>query len=154
MDDLWPMLGRIAEQHGVDPLQDNWLKTHQVAEKAGLVLSAQSKRQGNDALDVAGQEHEIKTVNLCGKNSPGVTTHHHLTREVVANYRGRKWVVGVYDGVRLVQVYKLGPDDLEDYFVKWERELESRDHLNNPKIPLKHFRQLGTKIWEEGTNGT
>lgn len=60
----------------------------------------------------------------------------------------------MYKGIVLQEVYAVDPADLEPYFSDWERKVREKiadgngnSHLNNPKIPLKFVRQIGTKVY-------
>jgi hypothetical protein len=46
-------------------------------------------------------------------------------------------------------VYKLTPADLEPYFKKWEEKwhADGKKDINNPKIPIKFVRQVGTLVY-------
>lgn len=103
-------------------------------------------REGNDAVDEAGREYELKTLNrLLVK---GFTTHHHLNPTIINKYRRVDWVFAVYQGIELERIYFMPPAALEVYFTKWEKKWHAAGgkDINNPKIPLKFVAADGT-LW-------
>lgn len=88
----------LATKHGIpDIFQDNGGKILQVCLVLGLtVLKA---REGNDACDAAGNEYELKTVNLLRQKQ--FTTHHHLNPVIIAKYRKVDWIFATYSGIEL-----------------------------------------------------
>ena len=127
----------LADEYGInDILQDNGGKVLQVLILLGLRISP--GREGNDAVDSDGNEYELKTINRSLNKNAGVTTHHHLTKDIINKYRAVKaWYIAIYEGVELKEIYKVLPQQLEDLFQKWERKLDDdRQPLNNPKIPM------------------
>jgi transcriptional regulator with XRE-family HTH domain len=127
---------RLAHEYGIhDILQDNGGKVLQLLILLGLHISP--GREGNDAVDDEGNEYELKTVNRALNRRAGITTHHHLNRDILAKYRAVKaWYIAFYEGVELKEIYRLSPPDLEPLFQNWEKRIESSGPLNNPKIPL------------------
>jgi transcriptional regulator with XRE-family HTH domain len=132
---------RLADEYGIrDILQDNGGKVLQVLILLGLKISP--GREGNDAVDVEGNEYELKTINRALNKNAGVTTHHHLNREILAKYRAVKaWFVAIYESIELVEIYRIEPSILEPVFQIWEQKLEIMDSINNPKIPMRYVRQ-------------
>lgn len=138
---------KIATEYGVrDILQDNGGKVLQMAIILGLTIS--SRREGNDAYDAEGNEYELKTVNIALKRNPGVTTHHHLTVEILNKYRKVKaWYVGLYEGIELKEIYRLWPEELEVVFGKWENKIITEGvRINNPHIPMPVIKS-GTRVY-------
>ncbi len=139
LDEIFPHIRRyqqLASKHGIgDIFQDNGGKLLQVLLILGLKVIA--GREGNDAIDEAGNEYELKSVNVLLTKS--FSTHHHMNPTIIAKYRKVDWFFAVYEGIELQAIYRLSPTDLEPYFSKWERKWHdsgSKD-INNPKIPLK-----------------
>lgn len=98
-------------------------------------------REGNDAIDAEGNEYELKTINRSLNKNAGVTTHHHLNRDILAKYRAVKaWYIAVYEGIELMEIYKVSPETLEEKFSEWEKKLNTLDSINNPKIPMRLIR--------------
>lgn len=128
---------QLADEYGInDILQDNGGKVLQVLILLGLRISP--GREGNDAVDSEGNEYELKTINRSLNKNAGVTTHHHLTKDIINKYRAVKaWYIAIYEGVELKEIYKVLPPQLEDLFQKWERKVDNDGQpINNPKIPM------------------
>lgn len=140
-------LQQLANEYGIlDIFQDNGGKVLQLLIVLGL--RQMSGRTGNDAIDGQGKEYEIKTINV--RNSQGVlkkslniTTNHHLNLEILNKYRQvEAWYFGLYDGVKLIKIYKVYPSILESKFSEWEYRIKNENiELNNPKIPLNLIKQ-------------
>lgn len=103
-------------------------------------------REGNDAVDMSGQEYELKSVNI--ELTKGFSTHHHMNPAIVAKYRQVPWIFAIYRHISLQAVYLLEPVDLEFYFTKWEEkwQAENGKDINNPKIPVAYIMEHGTLI--------
>lgn len=136
----------LARKHGIDDVfQDNGGKLLQLLLLTGLRILP--GREGNDARDENGREYELKTVNVALTKS--FSTHHHLNPTIIEKYRGVDWIFGIYEGIELRNIYAMPPAGLEEYFTKWERkwhESGGKD-INNPKIPLRHVVQNGTRVY-------
>lgn len=128
----------LANEYGInDILQDNGGKVLQVLILLGLKISP--GREGNDAVDVDGNEYELKTINRSLRKNAGITTHHHLTKDILDKYRTVKaWYIAMYEGVELKEIYKVLPIALEPLFQQWEEKSLTQGPLNNPKIPLRY----------------
>ncbi len=136
----------LADEYGInDILQDNGGKVLQVLILLGLRISP--GREGNDAIDSDGNEYELKTINRALRKSAGVTTHHHLTKEIIDKYRAVKaWFIAIYEGVELKEIYKVLPTNLEPLFHEWEQRSQAKGPLNNPKIPMRYILS-GEKVY-------
>ncbi|MGD1527177.1 hypothetical protein [Vibrio owensii] len=134
----------LASQFGIaDIFQDNGGKLLEVLVMTGL--QNLPDRQGNDAIDDHGNEYEIKTIN--SKLTRSVSTHHHLNLQILDKYRKAIWLFAVYEDLKLIQIYKVNPEDLENYFSAWEgRIIATSSALNNPKIALNHIKKVGTTM--------
>lgn len=146
---LWPGIQafqNLASQYGVsDIFSDNGGKVVQLAVATGLDISP--GRMGADYTDRMGNTYEVKTINT-SKKVRGFSTNHHLTKKTVAHYRQRRWVFAMYDDITLVETYLVEAADMEPIFMKWEAALGgTRDHLNNPKIPMDFVREAGTVMY-------
>ena len=82
LDKLFPSVReyqKLAQKHGInDIFQDNGGKLLQVVLTLGLTVLA--GREGNDARDDAGNEYELKSVNI--ELQKQVSTHHHLNPSI------------------------------------------------------------------------
>lgn len=138
---------QLATEYGInDILQDNGGKVLQVLILLGLRISP--GREGNDAIDAEGNEYELKTINRALNKNAGITTHHHLNKDILRKYRLVKaWYIAVYEGVVLKEIYKLPPSQLEPLFQQWELKVETTGvPLNNPKIPMRYVR-AGERVY-------
>jgi hypothetical protein len=148
MDDV-QRLQDLATKYGIsDIFQDNGGKVLQTL----IILGLRSLRgrEGNDAVDSEGNEYELKSVNVSLGVSRGITTHHHLNLGILQKYREVKaWYISLYEHIRLIEIYRLTPAELEPVFSKWEaRLLETNDApINNPKIPIRFVKECGTRVW-------
>lgn len=144
-------LQELAREYQItDIFQDNGGKVLQVLILLGLKISP--GREGNDAIDADGNEYELKTINRSLNKNAGVTTHHHLNKDILAKYRAVKaWYIAVYEGIELMEIYKVSPKILEEKFDDWERRLNTLDSINNPKIPMKLIRQ-GELVYNRSAN--
>lgn len=153
MDKLLPAIRRyqkLATKHGInDIFQDNGGKLLQMILVTGL--KALGTREGNDARDSAGNEYELKSVNI--KLTRSFSTHHHLNPTILAKYRKVHWVMAVYEGIELRRVYRLRPADLEPLFRKWEKKWHDSGgkDINNPKVPLSFVEERGKLVFAEGS---
>lgn len=136
----------LAEKHGVnDIFQDNGGKILQVLLITGL--KALPGREGNDAVDLLGNEYELKSVNILLTKS--FSTHHHINPVIIAKYRKVDWIFAVYKGIEIQEIFLLKPDELEPYYEKWENKwhADGGKDINNPKIPLKFVREVGIQLY-------
>lgn len=133
-------LQKLAKEYQItDIFQDNGGKVLQVLILLGLKISP--GREGNDAIDAEGNEYELKTINRSLNQNAGVTTHHHLNRGILAKYRAVKaWYIAIYEGIELMEIYRISPEILEEKFSEWEKKLNTLESINNPKIPMRLIR--------------
>ncbi len=138
----------LASKHGIgDIFQDNGGKLLQLLLVTGLRCIG--SREGNDALDEEGKEYELKSVNVLLTTS--FSTHHHMNPVVLAKYRQVDWLLAIYEGIELQEIYRMKPAMLEPYFAKWEtkwHESGGRD-INNPKIPVKFVVERGELVYRK-----
>lgn len=139
----------LADRHGIgDVFQDNGGKVLQLL----LVMNIRvlPGRAGNDAVDDAGVEYELKTLNIDNRGK-GFTTHHHLNPAILAKYRRVPWIFAVYSAIELRAIYRLEAARLELFFSEWERRWHAGGgkDLNNPKIPLAYVMEHGTLEYGE-----
>lgn len=145
MDALMPAVRQyqaLAEKHGInDIFQDNGGKLLQVILTMGLTVL--SGREGNDAMDDAGREYELKSVNLDLTKS--FSTHHHLNPTILTKYRQVRWMFAVYRGIELVCIHAVEPAQLEPLFTQWEEKWhrDGGKDINNPKIPVSFTWAMG-----------
>ncbi len=135
-------LQELADKHGInDIFQDNGGKLLQVLLITGL--EALPGREGNDARDSAGQEYELKSVNLLRTKS--FSTHHHINPGIIAKYREVDWIFAAYEGIKLRYIYRLTRENLEPFYVRWEAKWhnEGGKDINNPKIPFRYVAEHG-----------
>ena len=155
LDKLFPAIRRyqkLASTHGIgDIFQDNGGKLLQTL----LILNLRntSSREGNDAVDGEGNEYELKTVNILLTSS--FSTHHHLNPIILGKYRKVKaWYFSIYQGIELVEIYRMEIPALERYFSIWEAKWNSnKKDINNPKIPVKFVRERGSLIFRNPDPG-
>lgn len=138
---------KLAEKHGIgDIFQDNGGKLLQVLLISGLkVLPG---REGNDAVDESGKEYELKSVNI--NLTKSFSTHHHMNPTIIRKYRDVDWLFAIYEGIELVSIYLLTPEDLDFFFTKWEEKWRSSGgkDINNPKIPVRFVKEKGKVIYQ------
>ena len=134
-----------------DIFQDNGGKLLQVLLITGL--KDLPGREGNDAVDGAGNEYELKSVNTLLTSS--FSTHHHMNPIIIEKYRKVDWIFSVYEGIEIKQIYQLKPKDLEFYYKKWEAKwhADGEIDINNPKIPLKYVQQHGKLLYNMEDDG-
>ena len=156
LQELFPAIRKyqeLAEEHGIEDIfQDNGGKILQVVLLLGLTVL--KGRLGNDAVDAAGNEFELKSVNL--KKTKSFSTHHHMNPVIIAKYRKVDWIFATYEGIELKQVFRLTPEQMEPYYERWERKWhdEGGKDINNPKVPLSFVRQHGEVLFDfESGNG-
>lgn len=132
----------LANRYGInDIFQDNGGKLLQVL--LALKLDNIPGRQGNDARNDRGEEFELKSINT-KLTRFGFSTHHHLNLSIIEKYRKVSWFFAIYEGIELKLIYKLTPDVIEPYFMKWETQCrEQGKELNNPKIPIWFVQKFG-----------
>ena len=137
-------LQELAEMHGInDIFQDNGGKLLQVLLLTGLeVLPG---REDNDAKDAAGNEYELKSINTLLTKS--FSTHHHMNPTIIDKYRKVDWIFAVYEGIKLLSIHQLTPEDLEFYYSKWvaKRRNDGGKDINNPKNPS----QICIGAWDD-----
>ncbi|WP_418498641.1 helix-turn-helix domain-containing protein [Flagellimonas sp.] len=150
---LFPSVRKFQElaevTNGInDIFQDNGGKLLQVLLITGL--KDLPGREGNDAVDKNGNEYELKSVNI--KLTKSFSTHHHMNPTIIAKYRKVDWIFAVYEGIELLEIYRLKPEDIEPYYTKWEEKWynDGGKDINNPKIPLKYVRIVGQLIYQLG----
>jgi hypothetical protein len=78
------------------------------------------------------------------KTSLGVSTEHSLRQTSVDRYRKtHEWLIGVFRGHEIIEVWQVDSRRLEPFYQMWEAKLEKVGVLNNPKIPLRFIQQVG-----------
>jgi len=137
---------KLADEHGInDIFQDNGGKLLQVLLITNLKILP--GREGNDAVDENGNEYELKSVNT--KLTKSFSTHHHMNPGLIKKYKKVNWIFAVYEGIELIEIYKLTPKQLNPYYKKWNKKWqEERKDINNPKIPLSFVKQNGELIFK------
>ena len=142
---LWPAVEQyqaLARQHGIDDIfQDNGGKILQVL--LLLNLKVLPGREGNDAVDEAGQEYEMKSVNIA--LTRGFSTHHHMNPGIVAKYRMVPWIFAIYRNITLESVYIVDQKRMEYWYTKWNEKwnFDGGKDINNPKIPVSYVIKNG-----------
>lgn len=136
----------LASRHGInDVFQDNGGKLLQVLLVTGL--KNLKGREGNDATDDAGNEYELKSVNI--DLTKNFSTHHHLNPVILKKYRAvAAWYFAVYSGIELKVIYRMAPADLEVFFQKWDEKWKLGGDINNPKIPLRFVAEHGAVVYQ------
>lgn len=157
LDELFPAVQAyqaLAAKHGIgDIFQDNGGKLLQTL--LILNLKGLGTREGNDARDNAGNEYELKTVNVLLTSS--FSTHHHLNPVILTKYRKvHAWYFSIYEGIELGEIFRMTPADLDAAFfipweTKWRKMSEGRAtgyrDINNPKIPVKYVQNHGELVY-------
>ena len=151
MERLFPYIREyqaLASKHGIgDIFQDNGGKLLQLLLVTGLRCIG--SREGNDAVDAEGKEYELKSVNVLLTKS--FSTHHHMNPVILAKYRQVDWLLAIYEGIELQEIYWMKPAMLEPYFSSWEKkwhESGGKD-INNPKIPVKFVVERGESVYRK-----
>lgn len=151
VDILWRQLHTlqdIAQEFGIDNIfQDNGAEILQ--QLIYLNMKAVPGREGNDGIDVNGCEWEMKSLDI-SKGNQGITTNHHLNASIIEKYKTVPWSVAIYDGIHLKKIYIVGNEQLQYLFENWEAQLQTRESINNPKIPLNYIEEHGILIYQEG----
>lgn len=151
LEKLFPYIRQyqaLADKHGInDIFQDNGGKLLQVLLTTGLKILP--GREGNDAIDDAGVEYELKSVNTLLTQS--FSTHHHMNPTIIKKYKKVPWVFAVYQAIELQAIYLISPEGLNYYFDKWEKKWhdDGGKDINNPKIPLKYVMENGKVIYRK-----
>ncbi len=137
---------KLADEHGInDIFQDNGGKLLQVLLITNLKILP--GREGNDAVDEKGNEYELKSVNT--KLTKSFSTHHHINPGLIKKYKKVNWIFAVYEGIELVEIYKLTPAQLNPYYKKWlQKWNEEKKDINNPKIPLSFIKERGELLFK------
>jgi transcriptional regulator with XRE-family HTH domain len=149
LDQLFPALREyqaLATRHGIDDVfQDNGGKLLQTL--ILLDLKKLPRREGNDATGSAGNEYELKTMNV--KLTQSFSTHHHLNPTIIKKYRAvAAWYFSTYEHIELTNIYRMNPAQLEPFFTKWETKWKSdKKDINNPKIPLSFVEKNGQLVY-------
>ncbi|MBI3561845.1 MAG: hypothetical protein HY080_09030 [Gammaproteobacteria bacterium] len=70
-------------------------------------------------------------------------------RVIIEKYRQVDWIFAVYEGIKLLSIHQLTPQDLEPYYSKWidKWHADGGKDINNPKIPLKFVLEHGRTIY-------
>jgi transcriptional regulator with XRE-family HTH domain len=151
LNELFPYIRKyqkLAEDsNGIkDVFQDNGGKLLQVLLVTGLknILG----REGNDAIDNKGNEYELKSVNI--NLTKSFSTHHHMNPTIIAKYRKVDWIFAIYEGIELIEIYRLTPQDLEPYYTRWINKWkdDGNKDINNPKIQLNFVRDKGKLLYQ------
>ncbi|WP_425147828.1 hypothetical protein [Deinococcus sp.] len=137
---------RLAAKHGIDDIfQDNGGKILQVLLVLGLTQLP--GREGNDAKDADGNEFELKSVNIL--KTVNFSTHHHMNPVIIKKYRQVDWIFATYEGIELKEIYRLTPETLEPFYLRWEEKWhqDGRKDINNPKIPVSYVQAHGERLY-------
>lgn len=138
---------KLADEHGInDIFQDNGGKLLQVLLITNLKILP--GREGNDAIDENGNEYELKSVNI--KLTKSFSTHHHMNPVIIKKYKKVSWIFAVYEGIELIEIYKLNPSQLNPYYKKWETKwnADGKKDINNPKVPLSFVKENGELLYK------
>ena len=148
IENLWDRLHDLqaeAQSFGIDDIfQDNGAKILQ--QLVYLNFQNLPGREGNDAVDSQNREWEMKSINLA-TSATGFSTNHHTTHDIVDKYKKVPWSFAIYEGITLKEIYVMSPSQLQPMFAKWEVQLLTHTHLNNPKIPVSFVRENGTRVY-------
>lgn len=151
VDTLWQQLEtlqQVAARKGISNIfQDNGAEILQ--QLVYLNFAVVPGREGNDGVDANGCQWEMKSLDI-SKGNRGITTNHHLNYDIIDKYRTVPWSIALYDGIHLLAIYIIGREAMEPWYRKWEEQLQTRESLNNPKIPLKYIEENGILIYQDG----
>lgn len=137
----------LAQEHGInDIFQDNGGKILQVLLVINLKILP--GREGNDAVDEKGNEYELKSLNVALTKS--FSTHHHMNPVIIKKYKQVDCIFAVYNGIELLEIYKLTPKQLNPFYLKWNKKwkADGGKDINNPKIPLSFVKAKGKLIYK------
>lgn len=137
---------QLASKHGInDIFQDNGGKLLQVLLILGLTVLP--GREGNDAIDLDGNEYELKSINI--ELTKGFSTHHHMNPIIINKYRKVDWIFAIYKNIEIQAIYRLKPATLEPFYTLWEIKwhTDGQKDINNPKIPLKYVVENGELLY-------
>ncbi|OKH10794.1 restriction endonuclease [Fischerella major NIES-592] len=137
---------QLASKHGInDIFQDNGGKLLQVLLILGLTVLP--GREGNDAIDLDGNEYELKSINI--ELTKGFSTHHHMNPIIINKYRQVDWIFAIYKNIEIQAIYRLKPPKLEPFYTLWETKwhTDGQKDINNPKIPLKYVVENGELLY-------
>lgn len=138
-------LANLAKRYGInDIFQDNGAKTLQ--QLIYLNMNILPGREGNDAISSSNIEWEMKSINL-ETSATGFSTNHHLNHDILAKYRQVPWTFSIYHGITLTEIYVMTPQMLEPQYEKWESMLNTKSHINNPKIPVYFVKENGIRVY-------
>lgn len=138
-------LETLAKTYGInDIFQDNGAKILQQIIYMNMQIIP--GREGNDSTSESGIEWEMKSINI-ETSASGFSTNHHTTQTIIDKYRKVPWSFAIYQGLHLMEIYVLSPQNLEPIYKHWEEKLKKMQHLNNPKIPIKYVRGNGIRIY-------
>nr|WP_281357402.1 hypothetical protein [Brasilonema bromeliae] len=149
MEILFPAIQQyqeLASKHGInDIFQDNGGKLLQVLLILGLTVLP--GREGNDAIDLDGNEYELKSMNI--ELTKGFSTHHHMNPIIINKYRKVDWIFAIYKNIERQAIYRLKPAKLEQFYTVWEIKWHTNGQkdINNPKIPLKYVVENGELLY-------
>lgn len=149
MEQLFPAVQKYQElacKHGIDDIfQDNGGKILQVLLVLGLTILP--GREGNDAVDQAGKEYELKSVNI--ELTRGFSTHHHMNPIIIEKYSKVDWIFAVYKNIELQAIYLLTPEIMAPFYEMWGEKwhADGGKDINNPKIPLKYVVENGKLLY-------
>lgn len=131
-----------ALEYGIDDIfSDNNYRLMQVLMHTRLkVLPG---RNGNDAVDMKGNEYEVKTTS-----TKSFSTHHHVNTSILDKYENVQWIFANFENSKLKAIYHLHPMSLQLYWDRWRKRVADGSSINNPKIPLSYIQKKGRRIWK------
>lgn len=71
-----------------------------------------------------------------------------MTKDIINKYRKVVWYIGIYEGIELLEIWKVHPSKLEEVFKGWDEWIDKHNGQprNNPKIPLRVVR-TGERVY-------
>ncbi len=148
LESIWGTLhdlSKLADEYGIEDIfQDNGAKILQ--QLIYLNMKALPGREGNDAKSISGTEWEMKSINI-ETSASGFSTNHHTTQKIIDKYRKVPWSFAIYEDIKLIEIYIMTPQMLEPMYQHWEEKLKTKEHLNNPKIPISFVKKYGIKVY-------
>ncbi len=136
---------RLADEYGINNIFYNkGGKLLQVLLIINLKILPDGKN--NIAIDELNNKYKVRLINI--KLTRSFSTHHHMNPIIINKYRKVHWIFAIYQGIELVEIYKLTPVQLEPFYKKWETKWHGdKKDINNPKIPLSFVKENGELLF-------
>lgn len=126
----------------------NIIATNLNVKVVDLLSSPPKKRKSDFIVNEQGEPHVIRIVNIDKTNK--VDIHYRMNPTVAKLYKRDTWIIAVYNGIELLEIYKLTPKQLNPFYLKWNQKwkADGGKDINNPKIPLSFVKARGRLIYK------